>query len=1020
MRPLRLTMQAFGPYAGREVVDFKAALESGLFGIYGPTGSGKSSIFSAMSFALFGVSAKGDQDPSTLRSDHARPDCLTEVELVFEIGADRYLIRRRPEQMKPTGRGDGETKERHSAWLFDVTGIALDDISDENSGKVLAERKTTDVEHELSRRLGYGPEQFRQIVLLPQGKFEVFLTAKTIDRLAILRELFDVSIYKRLAQKMKEDAKAAEEKILMDRRVCMGLLKQEDFETRESLTEGVAQAKIKQEESARAATEAQTKASAAEKLLTQATHTENAFAEDASAAEALRVLEAKSDEIKSNKSKLAGALIARNLVDIDKATETARKTAKSAEGEKNTAIVAHTNAKKASAAAAKALFQEQGKHGELKSLRERHGDLKRHRTTLEGAKGLRAATETAAGKAATAEKTYEAARKSYKGLVQLRADKTIALKAAEGTTAQQTRLSVQLRDVQQSLSTARNYERALKAVTDSQGAVANSAKDRTIKVRAFQAAQTALERAESALAGAQALHLAEKLASGEPCPVCGSHEHPAPAKGDANSAGLDQAFRDARSTLEKARGADAQANTLLAGLKATLSERQATFESFAKPEHSAVALESQEAELKRDLRELGPASDLGALRTALETLEEKIAKATEHGEAARTRRDDAKTKAAVAANALETALVSVPEELQDSTALETACEAVDADIRLREAALEAAIVAERKAREALIVAAKDEETASKSYEKANADIKAADKALQQRLADNGLTSAQYQAHKASISQIKALDATIETHTKSVAAAKDRADRAKAAVNGVPRPDIVGLTATRDAAAVARDLASGKAAQEKARADHLEALSKNITATLAQIEKAEAAYAPLGAIAAAFNGQNNARMELETFAIAAMFDRVLEAANLRLEPMTSGRYTLEREQDAGKGAGRRGLGIVVHDVHTGRARATSTLSGGETFMAALALALGLSDIVESVSGGIRLDAIFIDEGFGSLDTEALGQALQTLQDIVGQSRAVGLISHVELVQQAIPNGFLISKSTSGSHVTARGY
>ena len=162
------------------------------------------------------------------------------------------------------------------------------------------------------------------------------------------------------------------------------------------------------------------------------------------------------------------------------------------------------------------------------------------------------------------------------------------------------------------------------------------------------------------------------------------------------------------------------------------------------------------------------------------------------------------------------------------------------------------------------------------------------------------------------------------------------------------------------------------------------------------------------------------MELETFAIAAMFDRVLEAANLRLGPMTSGRYTLEREQDAGKGAGRRGLGIAVFDIHTGRARATSTLSGGETFMAALSLALGLSDVVESVSGGIHLDAIFIDEGFGSLDSEALSQALQTLQDIVGQSRAVGLISHVDTVQQAIPNGFFISKSMSGSHVTQKGY
>src|SRR3984893_4690286 len=124
MRPLRLKMQAFGPYADKQVVDFTSALNCGLFGIYGPTGSGKSSIFSALSFALFGEPAKDDQDSSTLRSDHAQPDRLTEVELIFEVGTQRYLVRRRPEQMRPALKGGGETKELHCAWLFDVTGMA--------------------------------------------------------------------------------------------------------------------------------------------------------------------------------------------------------------------------------------------------------------------------------------------------------------------------------------------------------------------------------------------------------------------------------------------------------------------------------------------------------------------------------------------------------------------------------------------------------------------------------------------------------------------------------------------------------------------------------------------------------------------------------------------------------------------------------------------------------------------------------------------------------------------------------
>ena len=199
MRPLRLTLQAFGPYPDRQVVDFADALKSGLFGVYGPTGAGKSSIFSAISFALFGEPAKGEQDAASLRSDHAPADVLTEVELVFELGAKRYCIRRRPDQDRPALRGGGVTRERHCAWLFDVTGMPVDEVSENNSGKALAEKKVSDVAAQVERLLGYGPAQFRQIVLLPQGRFETFLTAKTDDRLRILRDLFDVSLYRSLA-----------------------------------------------------------------------------------------------------------------------------------------------------------------------------------------------------------------------------------------------------------------------------------------------------------------------------------------------------------------------------------------------------------------------------------------------------------------------------------------------------------------------------------------------------------------------------------------------------------------------------------------------------------------------------------------------------------------------------------------------------------------------------------------------------------------------------------------------------
>ena len=206
MRPIKLTLCAFGPYGGVESIDFREATDAGLFGIYGPTGSGKSSIFSAIAFALFGEGAKEEQGIGTMRSDFAADALLTEVSLQFELGAKRYYVRRIPDQPRPKTRGEGQTMQSHAAWLFDVSSVAIDDVGPDCCGVPLAERKVGDVARLVEELLGYGVQQFRQIVLLPQGRFERFLVSNSKDRLEILRELFDVSLYRKLTEKLKLDA----------------------------------------------------------------------------------------------------------------------------------------------------------------------------------------------------------------------------------------------------------------------------------------------------------------------------------------------------------------------------------------------------------------------------------------------------------------------------------------------------------------------------------------------------------------------------------------------------------------------------------------------------------------------------------------------------------------------------------------------------------------------------------------------------------------------------------------------
>lgn len=317
MRPVRLTLQAFGPYPGRVVIDFRDAVEAGLFGIYGQTGSGKSTIFSAMTFALFGEAAKAEQEAPSLRSDHADPDVMTEAEFVFDIGERRYVVLRRPDQMRPKARGEGETRSAHEAYLFDATGMSLDAITDAARGKIVAEKKVRDVDAAVVEMLGYGSEQFRQIVLLPQGRFEKFLSAKTKERLEILRELFDVSLFEKLMADLKSAADEAERRVRDERALCARQLAAEGFESTDALISGIETATAKCAELR--ANEETRKATAgdAEKVVRQAEAIEEKFATAEKMRERLRALEARKDDIEALAEQVRQAERARGLIDVE-------------------------------------------------------------------------------------------------------------------------------------------------------------------------------------------------------------------------------------------------------------------------------------------------------------------------------------------------------------------------------------------------------------------------------------------------------------------------------------------------------------------------------------------------------------------------------------------------------------------------------------------------------------------------------------------------------------------------------
>lgn len=1022
MRPVRLTMQAFGPYPEREVIDFRDAVEAGLFGIYGQTGSGKSTIFSAMTFALFGEPVKADQDAPSLRSDHADAGVQTEVEFVFDIGEQRFVVLRRPDQMRPKQRGDGETRNPHEAFLFDATGLALDDIGEEQRGKIVAEKKVRDVDAAISEMLGYGPEQFRQIVLLPQGRFETFLSAKTKERLEILRDLFDVSLYRSLAAKLKTDAEVAERHVREEREVCARRLSAEGFESTDALIAGIADTEAHHAELLDAENDARKAFETAQAALALAEKIGAQFEAAEEAQEALTELLAGKAEIDALAKRVNRAERARSLLDAEAHVAETAKDFRKAEVKLEEARAAAETSEKKAISAAEALREENDRAEEIEALRRKVEELDRHKQAVQKSAGITEAVEKARAAERAATEKFDGARKQLTERQDKRRNKAEALKKARLTEARRQEITACLIALTSALAAAETFDKAEAGVLTARAEVERLNSDYEMAARRAEEARVGFEEAERSLSAAQALHLATKLEVGEPCPVCGAIEHPAPATGAIEHAGRDQVFREAKADWQKADKAARGSGEKLAGARSALGEREDRLASLDRPDNTTASLKDKVQDERQTLDGLGPETNIAEADAEIDRLDGEIETLETDLDALRDALSGRQRTTVSEKARLEEMLAAVPEVLRDQDALAAARECASQSLSDLQAAGAAAEKAATDTREAALAARKDCQAANEGLSDCRERHCKAVDAFRSRLEQVGLSEEDFRSLKPAIATIDEDRATVQEHLRKLENARETAKKAAEAIRDQVRPDLSEVDAKRRAAEEKLTEATDQRSGAGHRVNQLTRLRDDLAETLRRLDEAEAASGPLRNLAALVNGDNPQKLDLETFAIGAMFDRVLEASNLRLGPMTANRYRLERDLE-GAGRGRRGLGIQVFDIFTGKARPTTTLSGGETFIAALALALGLADVVEGASGKIRLDTIFIDEGFGSLDTEngsgTLDLVLQVLSLLVSQNRAVGLISHVPLVQDAIPNGFYVKKHLAGSRVEARG-
>ncbi len=1022
MRPIKLTLSAFGPYGGVETIDFREATDAGLFGIYGPTGSGKSSIFSAIAFALFGEGAKEEQGIGTMRSDFADGALLTEVCLQFELGAKRYYVRRIPDQPRPKNRGEGQTMQVHAAWLFDVSAVAIDDVGPECCGVPIAERKVSDVARHVEDLLGYGAQQFRQIVLLPQGRFERFLVSNSKDRLEILRELFDVSLYRRLTDKLKTDAADIRREIEDGYRLNGQRLTAEGFASSDELNTGIATALDKYELSRLAVAETAAALNVANNAFAAAAAQEKLFSEVDAAIAALEQLEGKIPEFDSIRARKFQAELARRMVDLDNSLVDARTRHASAVAAQADAGEAATRARDASSAASSALADLRSKEHEIESLSRKVDELGRHKQVLADSAERQAEHEIALGAFNSAKQAQEEAASD-----QLQAERLFDEKSAAHATAQRDSLERQKligrRDkLKVEIDSARAHLNATRA--EEQARVESSAASVTAleaQTRHREAAEAEVIRERDFIA-AQASVLAERLENGLPCPVCGASDHPQPAHGTGDAALLEKAWRDAQSASVSAAKVDREAQSRAGSAIATLEARKAAVADLPAPQRGIDEIDAEYRDTVSAIEALGTTGDVALFAQEVEESRKiKLTTASKAQQASSTL-GAATTAEVVARRAYSDRIASVPEVLRDPVTLQAAIDAATGDINSRRKAIADATEQHQICHAAQIKADAVLQNASAKLVDCAAEVESKQTAFEARLVELGISEAAFRSAVPDIGSIDELDEAIVAFDRDLAAARGRQTAARNAVASAQRPVMEPFRLSCNQAQAAAEEAARNSAVAQQRHLSLVELQTSLASELKSLQGLEQSSGSLRGLAETFDGQNEMRTSLETFAIGAMFDQVLEAANLRLDPMTSGRYRFERDTVSVGGRSKRGLDVRVHDIETGRAREIITLSGGETFIAALSLALGLSDIVEMTNGAISLDTIFIDEGFGSLDTEndagTLDQVLQVLQNIVGERRAVGLISHVPLVQQAVPNGFTVRKGVNGSQIEVR--
>ncbi|MFD9703999.1 AAA family ATPase [Lentzea sp. NPDC059081] len=951
MRLHRLELTAFGPYPKPESVDFDELGADGLFLLHGDTGAGKTTLLDAVAFALFGRVPGARGDVKKLRCEYADPEVPTEVSLELTVQSRRFRIVRSPEFDRPKKRGGGFTTQPAKCSLTWLEGWDGEGIT-----------RIDDVARAVEDLLGMSYEQFFQVVLLPQGEFAKFLRSDTAEREVLLEKLFGTERFLDV------------EKWFRDKRVVAGRVLEERRQGAAKLVHRVAEAASEEPSDEPGWLE-----SVLDRLSLAVREAEALSEETAGVADGADALLA---QARVQADQLRRVREARELLARVEAADSASWFAERDAARRAIPVVpAHAEIAKLRQSYEFAVRDEAKAADALARLgyegTELRQDAERYR---EEAGGLGELAAEAERQQADVRKLSVLKNSSYqveRRLLALNAELEVL---PERLTQCRAQLDAAV-EASGRLESLKARADAAEALPDAAKALERTKKELHEAIDVHQKMKDVLQQVRHQRLENMAIELAAALKRGKPCAVCGSPSHPAPAQpmlGGVDATDEEEAAHDEQAALDRRNEAERAAH-------AAELRIQACWE----------ALGSEE-----------PAVALAEYRTALDLARTRSQRQTEFvGLEAKTR-DLGAEKGKVEQDLVglrteHTSLTGVVEERgarldKARGEHEDVLTRRDHLLRLAKALVE---LDERRNARAGALARVEEQQASVAALAAEAGFADVAEALA--------------AHRPAI-KLQALDDRIAAWERARASALATLEEL-AEVDPDEEVDLNEVTAQASSARAAASSAQTSLARARAASERVSELARKLRAERKSLEPLEATYAELDALTDVINGrgQNSKKMTLRSYVLAARLEEVAVAASARLHRMSQGRYSFVHSDTAGARGTRGGLSLDVLDDYSGRSRPAKTLSGGESFLASLSLALGLADVVANETGGALLDTLFVDEGFGTLDSDTLDIVMNTLDELRAGGRVVGLVSHVEELRQRIPTRLRVRKARTGS-------